>query len=223
MVKIERTNGEKAKIAIISLEKERNKESGTYNTLDVFDALNEMFHGKCYLCEQRGSYQIEHLVPHKGDKNLEFNWNNLLLACPHCNNIKKEKYTPILDCTKEDVDKKIAFRKKGYWGTEEHLEFTALTNEPETQMTVELLKEIHSGSTPQKRAEAKILYVRIIKSMREFKNYVLEYEESNGQIKLDILELIKRELRPTSEFTAFKRWLIRDAENKYPELQQYCQ
>ena len=88
MVKIERTNGEKAKIAIISLEKERNKESGTYNTLDVFDALNEMFHGKCYLCEQRGSYQIEHLVPHKGDKNLEFNWNNLFLACPHCNNIK---------------------------------------------------------------------------------------------------------------------------------------
>ena len=41
MVKIERTNGEKAKIAIISLEKERNKESGTYNTLDVFDALND--------------------------------------------------------------------------------------------------------------------------------------------------------------------------------------
>ena len=121
MVKIERTNGEKAKIAIISLEKERNKESGTYNTLDVFDALNEMFHGKCYLCEQRGSYQIEHLVPHKGDKNLEFNWNNLFLACPHCNNIKKEKYTPILDCTKEDVDKKIAFRKKGYCGTAEHL------------------------------------------------------------------------------------------------------
>lgn len=46
--------------------------------------------------------------------------------------------------------------------------------------------------------------------MRTFKNYVLEYEAAKGQTKLDTLELIKRELKPTSEFTAFKRWLIRD-------------
>ena len=223
MVKIERTNGENAKIAIASLEKEKQKKNGNYNASEIFDAINEIFHGKCYLCEQRGFYQVEHLIPHKGNKDLEFEWNNLFLACPHCNNIKRDKYTPILDCCKVDVDQKIAFRKHGYWGTEEYLEFTALSDDAETKMTVKLLEEIHHGSTPQKQAEAKILYVKIVKSMRTFKNYVLEYEAAKGQTKLDTLELIKLELKSTSEFTAFKRWLIRDAKEKSPELQQYCQ
>lgn len=140
-----------------------------------------------------------------------------------CNNIKRDKYTPILDCCKVDVVKKLRFGKHGYWGTEEYLEFTALSDDAETKMTVKLLEEIHHGSTPQKQAEAKILYVKIVKSMRTFKNYVLEYEAAKGQTKLDTLELIKLELKSTSEFTAFKRWLIRDAKEKYPELQQYCQ
>ena len=155
MVKIERTNGENAKIAVASLEKEKQKKNGNYNAPEIFDAINEIFHGKCYLCEQRGFYQVEHLIPHKGNKDLEFEWNNLFLACPHCNNIKRDKYTPILDCCKVDVDQKIAFRKHGYWGTEEYLEFTALSDDAETKMTVKLLEEIHHGSTPQKQAEAK--------------------------------------------------------------------
>ena len=95
MVKIERTNGENAKIAIASLEKEKQKKNGNYNASEIFDAINEIFHGKCYLCEQRGFYQVEHLIPHKGNKDLEFEWNNLFLACPHCNNIKRDKYTRI--------------------------------------------------------------------------------------------------------------------------------
>lgn len=73
------------------------------------------------------------------------------------------------------------------------------------------------------KQKPKILYVKIVKAMRTFKNYVLEYEAAKGQTKLDTLELIKLELKSTSEFTAFKRWLIRDAKKKYPELQQYCQ
>ena len=72
MVKIERTNGENAKIAVASLEKEKQKKNGNYNAPEIFDAINEIFHGKCYLCEQRGSYQVEHLIPHKGNKDLEF-------------------------------------------------------------------------------------------------------------------------------------------------------
>ena len=62
MVKIERTNGENAKIAIASLEKEKQKKNGDYNASEIFDAINEIFHGKCYLCEQRGFYQVEHLI-----------------------------------------------------------------------------------------------------------------------------------------------------------------
>ena len=56
-----------------------------------------------------GILPVEHLIPHKGNKDLEFEWNNLFLACPHCNNIKRDKYTPILDCCKVDVDQKLRF------------------------------------------------------------------------------------------------------------------
>lgn len=52
------------------------------------------------------SFQIEHLIPYRGDVELKYDWNNLLWACAHCNNIKLDKYDPIIDCTKEDVEKK---------------------------------------------------------------------------------------------------------------------
>ncbi|MBR1740781.1 MAG: HNH endonuclease [Lachnospiraceae bacterium] len=37
--------------------------------------------------------------------NLKYDWNNLFLACAHCNNMKSAKYEPILDCSKIDVDR----------------------------------------------------------------------------------------------------------------------
>ena len=74
MVKIERKGTPKAQAAIASLKSEKVKPSGTYNTPEVNDALQEMFAHKCYLCEQKGlkSIQIEHLVPHHDDIDLKF-------------------------------------------------------------------------------------------------------------------------------------------------------
>ena len=82
MVKIERKDTPKAQAAIASLKSEKVKPSGTYNTPEVNDALQEMFAHKCYLCEQKGlkSIQIEHLVPHHDDIDLKFDWNNIFLA-----------------------------------------------------------------------------------------------------------------------------------------------
>ena len=54
MVKIERKDTPKAQAAIASLKSEKVKPSGTYNTPEVNDALQEMFAHKCYLCEQKG-------------------------------------------------------------------------------------------------------------------------------------------------------------------------
>lgn len=60
----------------------------------------------CYICENKQitSYQIEHLAPHHGNMDLKFDWNNLFLACAHCNNAKLDKFDPIIDCTKENVE-----------------------------------------------------------------------------------------------------------------------
>ena len=87
MIKIERKETEKTKQAIADLQKASEIE-GDYNTESVNQALKEIFHGKCYICENKAatSYQIEHLVPHRGDKTLKYDcfirsgilWNNIL-------------------------------------------------------------------------------------------------------------------------------------------------
>ena len=120
MIRIERKNTPKAQLAIADLQK-AYKSGGTYNTDNVNVAFKEMFHGKCYICENKAitSYQIEHLIPHRENKELKYDWQNLFWSCAHCNNIKLAKYKPILDCTKENVERLIAFRKKGYFGTDE--------------------------------------------------------------------------------------------------------
>lgn len=73
MIKIERKMTDKAQKAIASLQKAK-RENSTYNTPEVNAALQEMFHGKCYICENKEitSYQIEHLHPHHGEANLKY-------------------------------------------------------------------------------------------------------------------------------------------------------
>lgn len=111
MIKIERKETEKAQKAVRSLQEAKDKK-GSYNTPEVNAALREMFHGKCYICEnnQITSFQIEHLQPCRDNVELKYNWNNLFLACAHCNNTKLDKYEPILDCTKENIEEAIKWR-----------------------------------------------------------------------------------------------------------------
>ena len=142
MVKIERTDSPEARAAVESLGKEKVRPSGTYRTEEVNKALGLMFAHKCYLCEQKGlsDLQIEHLIPHRQNRDLMFDWNNLFLSCAHCNNIKNDKYTPILDCTRTDVDKKIAFHRYRELFEEDRLDIVALDDSLETKNTADLMK-----------------------------------------------------------------------------------
>lgn len=188
MIKIERKTTEKAKKAIESLQKEKSR-GGTYNTPEVNAALQEMFHGKCYICENKEiiSYEIEHLHSCGRNLNLKYDWNNLFLSCAHCNNTKLDKYEPIIDCTAEDVEKSIAFRKRGYFGTDEKLIFEIFDAREETINTQKLLEEVYYGSTPQKKMEARILRKMLRKELSEFKEYVREYQEAEDEEKEDLV------------------------------------
>lgn len=223
MIKIERRHTDKAQAAIESLQKAREKNS-TYNTPEVNRALKEIFHGKCYICENKEctSFQIEHLIPHRGDTELKYDWNNLFWACSHCNNTKLGKYDPVIDCTKENVEELIAFRKEGYFGTEERLVFDLLAvGRKDVQNTKRLLEEVYYGTTPQKKMEAKILRKTLREELSKFKEYVREYQEAEDEDKEDLECLLKRELGDSSPFAAFKRWLIRDNQAAFPELTAY--
>lgn len=222
MIRIERRLTDKAQRAIESLETAKAK-GATYNTAQVNAALREMFHGKCYICENKEvtSYQIEHLTAHCGNKDLMYDWNNLFLACAHCNNTKLARYEPIIDCTHEPVEEMIAFRKKGFFGTDEVLVFEQLDSSEKTANTVKLLHEVYYGSTPQKIMEARILRRLLRKELSQFKEYVREYQEAEGEEKEDLRCLLKQQLSDTSPFAAFKRWLIRDHKEAYSDLLVY--
>ena len=219
MIKIDRRNTLKAEAAKQALQNAQKTDSG-YNIEIVNQALEELFYGKCYICENKEvtSYQIEHLIPYKGDLELKYEWNNLFWSCGHCNNTKLGAFDPIIDCTVENVDELIAFRKVGYFGTDERLEFTALDNDKKIENTVNLLEAVYYGTTPQKRIEAKIIRRKLRKELSVFKEYVREYQEAEGEEKEDLLYQIKKELKASSSFTAFKRWLIKDNKEHYPEL-----
>lgn len=132
MIKIERKATSHTQEAMDDLQEACNT-GRSYNTEHVNQALREVFHGKCYICENKEatSYQIEHLIPHRSDRKLKYDWNNLFWVCAHCNNIKSDKYEPILNCTTEPVEHLIAFRKTGYFGTDEKLEFSAVKDDNE--------------------------------------------------------------------------------------------
>ena len=212
MVRFERKDTEKARAAVKSLNDAKTNDGG-YNTREVNSALQEMFHGKCYICENKKhitSFQIEHLKAHHGDRNLKYDWENLFLSCAHCNNTKLGKYEPILDCSHLNVDKNIAFHFQNPPQKPE-LIIEALDTSRETVNTCHLLNDVYYGKTPQKEAESQLMRCEIRRQMLDFENYIGEYIElEDGEDKKDLYCKIEKELKNTSEYTAFKRWFIRD-------------
>ena len=94
-------------------------------------------------------------------------------------------------------------------------------NDEEVEQTVSLLEDVYYGTTPQKKIEAQIIRKNLRKNLSKFKEYVREYQEAEDAVeKDDIGELLKRELNNSSEFTAFKRWLIWDNE-MFSEIEKY--
>ena len=89
---------------------ECSKKTG-YNTAAIVLELENIFLGKCYLCEQSKltDPEIEHFIPHQNDDSLKYNWHNLYYACSRCNSIKGARHINLLDCCdpETDVFKKI--------------------------------------------------------------------------------------------------------------------
>lgn len=223
MVKITRNNNSSKSVkAIDALKKAKMSDSG-YNIGVVTDAIVAMFHEKCYICENKClvSMSIDHLVPHRNDRDLKYDYDNLFLSCTHCNNIKGARYDKILDCTKVKVDDKIAFRAKGNILTGRQYYAEALENDSRVLETANLVNEVYTGNTCQKRFEAKNIIKLLNDEYVNFRSLLRDYKNSMGQIKEDSYYCIVRELREDSSFAGFKRWVIKDSQEEYPEFAEF--
>lgn len=79
---------------------------GYYTKEDVLVVLKQMFFEKCYLCERDEiqDVEVEHFVPHEGDDNLKYDWDNLFYSCSRCNSIKSNRHVNLLNCTDNTLD-----------------------------------------------------------------------------------------------------------------------
>ena len=203
----------KSQPAPSSLSIQKKKKSGTYNKSDVVDKLNDDFYGKCYICEQKNStnINIEHFISHKGNRDLKFDWNNLFFSCGHCNNVKLDNFNNILNCNilEDKVDSAIHYYCKPF--PKEKAEFRILILSDRAKETKDLLEKSFNGEhTPQKSLESSFLRSLLIKEIKDFQDLLFNYYECMEEDKEYFLIKIKFHLSNQSAFTAFKRWIIRD-------------
>lgn len=232
MIKINRIENELVSKAKDVLEQEKNKNNGDYKKEEVIKALNCVFHQKCYLCEslRPTALQVEHFKPHRQNKDLLFDWNNLCLSCAHCNNTKLAKYDNILDCTQIDVDKLMSFRIIDTVSGSSEVKVEVLEN-PEIEadvevdvvdMTAELLNNIYAGTTMTKKLEANEIRTKISEEMDRLRSALKELnyaKESGNQDDIkDQICLIEKLLKARQPYAAFKRWYIKDYSTIFPEI-----
>jgi len=184
----------------------------------VFETICKDFHCKCYLCEDRPtSINIEHIVPHKGDKALKYKWENLFFACAHCNNIKGTKYNNVIDCTKDDPEETIRFKFEPLPRTEPEFELKGANTAPGVVQTVELLNKIFcKPPTGMKTKEAIELCRHLYKEVKDFVREVEEYFDAIDCCANEdkCYTYVANRLVRSAPFAAFKRTLAREI---YPD------
>jgi uncharacterized protein (TIGR02646 family) len=201
------------------------KITSNYNTPEVVTRLEEDFHNKCYICEQKqpSNINIEHFIAHKGDKTLQLDWSNLFLSCGHCNNVKeslaKNKIENFLNCTilEDRVDSNIYYKINPF--PKEKAIIEVKIDSKKAQNTKDLIDRVFNGeNTPQKKLESSNLRAELLKEIRKFQELLFEYEEYSDE---SILNKIKFHLNNKSAFTAFKRWIIRDNKILFENFGKY--
>jgi hypothetical protein len=196
------------------LEKEKKKANGDYKCGDVLERIKNDFKNKCYICEYKAppSINVEHFIPHKGDKDLKFDWNNLFWACVHCNNTKGGRFDNILNCTNPEHDVENWIKYEMILTPQKKVKITALRNNKFIDNTVQLLIDVYYGTTKLKRLESSNIRETLLKELLDFQKVLQRYDADDVEDDEKVISLkkIKAHLSKSSPFTAFKRWFIKN-------------
>lgn len=207
------------------LESEKLKVNGDYKCCDVLERVKSDFKNKCYICEYKEpiTINIEHFIPHKENKDLKFDWNNLFWACSHCNNIKSTKYINLLNCTdkNQNVVERLKFIFKPF--PYERVKIIELDNSIETITTKKLLEDVYNGTTLLKTIESSNLRNKLLKEIMVFQGILCDYFcDTNSQEDLEYyLIKIRGHINSGSNFTSFKRWIILENETLKKEFEKH--
>jgi uncharacterized protein (TIGR02646 family) len=218
-------NLEKSQPSPACLEIEKEKANGDYKCQDVILRIKDDFKNKCYICEYKEpeTINIEHFKPHRGNKNLKFEWNNLFWSCSHCNNTKLANYENILNCVdeNENVEDKLKYIFKPF--PFERVQIELLEDSEKTEITKNLLLAVYNGITKLKTIESANLRNKLLDEIMVFQGLLCDYfrDTNSDEDLMYFLIKIRGHLNKASNFTAFKRWIILDNEKLKIEFEQY--
>jgi hypothetical protein len=185
------------------LNSERHYSGGVVWNMLIEDCLN-----KCYICEDKPKNPVtEHIIPHKGNKVLKYDWNNLLLACDYCNNIKGDKYDNVINPLKCDPEKHIRLYIEDLKGT---VTVEALDTNANTLQTAELLDYVYNGGKTDKKTSGSINF-RKEQLLPDIKWFMVYIENHRDEPNDESAAIITDEINRASKFAAFKRDIIRSS------------
>jgi len=194
------------------------KHESHYQTGVVYNQLIEDCHNKCYICEHKPiPGHVEHIITHKGDPSLKYNWYNMLLSCVHCNSVKKktEYDTCILNPIIVDPENYIIL-ELSIINLKEEVIITSISDADEKidkqfsiEKTCKLLNEVYNNNSNRLIQVMSSISIknRLSSQIKDFCILVDNYKQDhNDGDYLNIVETISRK----SEFAAFKRGIIRN-------------
>ncbi len=204
----------------------------SYTEEDTVTALREDSHNKCYICEilRPTSINVEHFTEHRGNVALKFHWPNLMYACSHCNNTKNDLFrtspSTIINCTDPEQfpDLWIEYRLdisddlKVIAKITQNLATPAPAYQQQIDNTIRLLDAVYNGTkTAIRSQEAFNLRVKLTTELRNFQQKLFEYlTTTDAARKSQLKTAINQEIENASEFTAFKKWMLRDRNIEFP-------
>ena len=218
------------------LEKLLTKQSNPKHYRDgpVYDILLYDSHRKCYICEDDGQRLLpEHIKAHKGNKNLEYDWHNILPACWHCNEVKNSfKYDNILNCTTDDPEQYIStsisiadLRKNVIVSLREAIQKTQKAKDlyDKALETRNLIHSVYNNEKTAQRCDySNKLRKKVLKEQNKLKQKLINFETENdpqlkNEYRIAIIGMISR----NAPFAAIKRDFIKSRPEYKREFGKY--
>ena len=191
----------------------------SYKEPDVTTALKEIFHDKCYVCGTKNLQDpvVEHLISHKGNANLMYDWDNLFLSCHHCNLWKNREHfdTDVIDCCHEDPEQHL---RCSYDPFSSMVVVKARDKENSSVVTAKLLEKVFNEANTGIRIIAQSQRMQELrKEWNIFQNLLRDYRKNKSAYTR---RKIRARLSTKSAFAAFKRDYIREHQSEYKEFQE---
>lgn len=191
------------------------EKGSSYSEKDVIEQLAKDFYHKCYICEIKDpiSLNVEHFEPHQNiDNKKKYDWGNLFFACARCNNIKRNKYNNILNCTHKSVDVLMAIKHEfPVTAYAKKVKITSMMKDEKSIITASLIDEVfNSETTGNKELSRTYLLKKLMAQYRKFLEFLWKYDDEDTieEERILIEKKIKNMLKVEYEFSAFFRWAI---------------